>query len=112
MFDYKPRTFSAKQYAMLSHAAEITVREMEREQVSPSQPALASCRAQPMQLGPYSGLEASWLSSLASAGCHCAGFASAAGEAQQRHRPPSRAPAAGYGRLPGCAAVQLLLGFG
>ncbi|EFN52801.1 hypothetical protein CHLNCDRAFT_138454 [Chlorella variabilis] len=37
VFDYKPRTFSAKQYAMLSHAAEITVREMGREQVLQAQ---------------------------------------------------------------------------
>lgn len=33
VFDFKPRSFSPAQYAMLNHFAELTVREMERELV-------------------------------------------------------------------------------
>lgn len=37
VFDFKPRTFPAAHYTMLSHFAEILVRELERELVRPAQ---------------------------------------------------------------------------
>lgn len=51
VFDFKPRTFPAAHYIMLSHFAEILVRELERELVRPAQ-LLGTCSwAAPRQAG-------------------------------------------------------------